>query len=54
VLLVLRNQGIELLCSFGSHMDKGVGKWYREKKGSRGVGGTTEKKRVSNDTYHYN
>jgi hypothetical protein len=37
VLIVVSKQGIEFLCSCGSHLDKGVGKWYRENK--RGLEG---------------
>jgi hypothetical protein len=33
VLVVINNQGTEILQSCGSHLEKGVGKWYRGTKG---------------------
>jgi hypothetical protein len=35
--MVVNNQGIEVLGSCGSHLDKGEGKWYRGNK--RGLEG---------------
>jgi hypothetical protein len=46
VLVVVSNQGILVLGSFDSHLQKGAGKWYRETKGAWRGGLDHREKRV--------